>query len=140
MKVIAHRGNVVGPYPTRENAPDYILEALGLGFDVEVDAWYQDGWSLGHDAPTYPVKLDFLEASRLWVHCKNVEALRRGIVAKLHCFYHTTEHYVLTSRQYIWAFPGQPGGERTICVLPEQSKQDVASFYGVCTDHPARYR
>jgi len=129
----------MGPYPSRENAPDYILEAIRLGFDVEVDAWYQDGWSLGHDAPTHKVDAKLLNSPRLWVHCKNYPALEKALESKLHCFYHTNEDYVLTSRQYIWAFPGMPGGERTICVLPDQGR-DVSGFYGVCTDYAARFR
>ena len=40
MKLIAHRGNIDGPNPERENSPEYIEEALKAGYDVEVDVWY----------------------------------------------------------------------------------------------------
>jgi len=37
MKLISHRGNLFGPNPTNENNPDYILNAIELGYDVEID-------------------------------------------------------------------------------------------------------
>ena len=39
MFFISHRGNVNGKNQEYENNPEYILEAIGLGFDVEVDIW-----------------------------------------------------------------------------------------------------
>ena len=54
MIFISHRGNLDGLNPDRENSPDYIDEAIKLGFDVEVDVRTKDGqlW-LGHDEPQY---------------------------------------------------------------------------------------
>ena len=40
MKLIAHRGNVNGPNPDKENHTDYINEAIILGYDVEIDVWF----------------------------------------------------------------------------------------------------
>ena len=56
-RLIAHKGNVEGINTELENTPDYIKEALRLGFDVEVDVWGIDGelW-LGHDDPK--IKMD----------------------------------------------------------------------------------
>ena len=34
MKLIAHRGNISGPEPERENTMDYIEEAIQLGYDA----------------------------------------------------------------------------------------------------------
>jgi hypothetical protein len=39
MRIIAHRGNLDGPDPTRENSPIYVMAALAAGVDVEVDLW-----------------------------------------------------------------------------------------------------
>ena len=36
---IAHRGNTRGPKPEKENQPEYILQAIQEGFDVEIDVW-----------------------------------------------------------------------------------------------------
>jgi len=50
FKFISHRGNLAGPMPEFENRPDYIDNALDLGFDVEVDLWsYDNKFFLGHD-------------------------------------------------------------------------------------------
>ena len=38
-KWIAHRGNTRGPKPEKENDPEYILQAINEGFDVEIDVW-----------------------------------------------------------------------------------------------------
>jgi hypothetical protein len=138
MILIAHRGNVDGP-SNKENTPSYIFRALEMGFDVEVDVWYRCGWYLGHDDPTYRVDLAYLETPGLWLHCKNYHALQGSLYAGLHCFYHTDEDYVLTSRGFIWTFPGMPGGDRTICVLPEKNKQETSGFAGVCSDWVGRY-
>ena len=42
MKLIAHRGNINGPNPEKENHPDYINTAIKSGYDVEVDVWFID--------------------------------------------------------------------------------------------------
>ena len=56
MIFISHRGNLDGLNPDRENSPEYIDEAIKLGFDVEIDVRTKDGelW-LGHDEPQYKV-------------------------------------------------------------------------------------
>ena len=43
MILISHRGNTNGKLPSAENRPDYIDEAIGFGFDVEIDVWLIDG-------------------------------------------------------------------------------------------------
>lgn len=43
MKFIAHRGNVFGPNIELENSPNYIYEAISMGYDVEVDLWVDHG-------------------------------------------------------------------------------------------------
>jgi hypothetical protein len=139
MILIAHRGNLQGRLPERENTPAYIEAAIAAGFDVEVDVWHCGGWYLGHDAPTCATDLIFLRSPKLWVHCKNGSALQRALVEGLHCFYHTAEDFVLTSGGYIWAYPGKHAGPRSICVLPELSHQPVGDCAGVCSDYIAKY-
>jgi hypothetical protein len=63
MKLIAHRGNINGSNPEKENHPDYINEAIKLGHNVEIDVWFiNNKFYLGHDDPskkyiwTYPNK------------------------------------------------------------------------------------
>jgi len=86
MKYISHRGNLTGVDPSRENRPDYLIEAIAADFDVEVDVWYIDGKiMLGHDAPTYNVALNFIKNDRFWCHAKNAEALELMLANNVHC-------------------------------------------------------
>ena len=77
MKLISHRGNITGRIPNLENDPDYIKNAIHLGYDVEIDIWYKNGLWLGHDEPQYKTYKKFLllNTDKLWIHCKNFEAL-----------------------------------------------------------------
>ena len=42
MILISHRGNLTGPNPKKENHPDYILNALREGYEVEIDVWFEN--------------------------------------------------------------------------------------------------
>ena len=54
MKLIAHRGNLHGPNPDKENSTDYINEAIESGYNVEIDVWFiNNKWYLGHDNHIY---------------------------------------------------------------------------------------
>jgi len=144
MILISHRGNTNGPDLNNENKPEYILKALSLGYHCEIDVWYQnDTWYLGHDEPTYSVSFDFLLKDNLWLHCKNLDALSRlSHYSKCNAFWHQTDDYTLTTKGYIWVYPGKAGleGYKCICVMPEWNNQDTRDFIGVCTDYIENYR
>ena len=143
MKLIAHRGNLKGSQPEDENHPNYISKALELGFDAEVDVWYIDNFCfLGHDKPQYKVKELFILQSGLWVHAKNIEAL---LVFKdrTNCFFHDTDDVVLTSKNFIWTYPGKQLVENSIAVLPEKvdyKKEELEACHGICSDFVERYK
>ena len=42
MVLISHRGNINGPILEMENKPDYIDKAINLGYEVEIDVWYEN--------------------------------------------------------------------------------------------------
>ena len=141
MILIAHRGNVHGRRPRLENTPAYLHTAAAGGYDVEVDVWFKDGeFFLGHDGPQAPTTLKFLSHPRFWLHAKNIDALLRLRNANLHCFFHDNDAATLTSRGYIWTFPGQPLTELSICVLPERPDGLYGPCAGVCSDLVGRYR
>jgi hypothetical protein len=73
MILIAHRGLVDGPNKEIENSPEQILTAIDLGYDCEIDVWYDDGWYLGHDMPQYKTDAKFLLKNKesFWIHSKN---------------------------------------------------------------------
>jgi len=142
-KIISHRGNINGPVPEKENSPEYILDALKLGYEVEIDVWYfSNTFFLGHDEPDYQIEESFLENERLWCHAKNKEALQRMLLnKKIHCFWHQEDDYAVTSKGFIWAYPGKPAEGKAICVMPERSPGiDVDTFIGVCTDFCERFK
>jgi hypothetical protein len=138
MIYIAHRGLFDGPNKEKENHPQQILSALSKGYDVEVDVWYKDElWFLGHDGPTYGVDEQFLYTRGLWIHAKNIEALYELSFTNLNYFWHQEDDYTLTSKGFIWTYPGKTLTKTSICVMPEW-KYDVSKFnmncYGVCSD------
>ena len=140
MKLISHRGNLNGPIKEKENHPDYILKALNSGFEVEIDVWHRDGefW-LGHDTPQYKTNIEFLKDNRLWCHAKELSSLEVMLRASVHCFWHQDDDFTLTSKGFIWTFPGQPVCSRSVLVSLEKNnlKPDC---YGLCTDYVVEYR
>ena len=142
MQVIAHRGNLTGPNPERENKLDYIAEALAEGVDVEVDVWFHEGkLYLGHDKPDTPISVGFLLDNRFWCHAKNIEALDVMLDHNVHCFFHDVDEVTLTSKGFVWTFPGKKLTKRSVCVLPETT----TGFYGqkfsaICTDYTRFYK
>ena len=145
MILISHRGNLNGK-SDRENSPDYIEEALDQDFDVEVDVWYIDNqfW-LGHDKPQYKVSEGFLEHSNLWCHAKNIQALYvMSKSSNIHYFWHQEDDVTLTSRGYLWTYPGKQLTEKSICVLLEfeNKKSKVIlpkNLAGICSDFIVRF-
>tara|TARA_Y100000310_G_scaffold89153_1_gene86291 strand:- start:1662 stop:2153 length:492 start_codon:yes stop_codon:yes gene_type:complete len=124
MILIAHRGNTNG-ISNKENDPVYIHDALKQDFDVEIDVWYVDKqfW-LGHGRPQYEIDENFLENPRLWCHAKNIEALyKMNLNSLIHCFWHQKDDVTLTSRGYVWTYPGKELTLKSICVLPESISQ-----------------
>lgn len=143
MLKIAHRGNVDGPND-RENEPDYLLDALARGYEIEVDVWVIAGtlW-LGHDYAQYQVNYTFLSkiVDRTWFHCKNLEALYyfSSVLSSTKYFWHQEDDFTLTSNGYIWTYPGKEATTRSVIVDLDLanlgSYRDTA--YAVCTDYPA---
>lgn len=143
MILISHRGNIDGPNEVRENSPYYIMEAIAMGFDVEIDVWFKDNtWYLGHDYPTYKVEINWLleRESKLWVHCKNLESLLEIKKYCLHYFWHENDEFTLTSKNYIWAFPRKNPIKKSIVLLPEINQNDVSGCKGVCSDYINNYK
>ena len=142
MILISHRGNLNGPNEVRENSPYYIMEAIAEGYDVEVDLWWIDGKVyLGHDEPQYEVSDEWLgeRVNNLWVHCKNVESLNWIRSTSLHYFWHEQDTLTLTSKNYMWVYPGKQPISGSIAVMPEIHNDDISKCLGVCSDFIKRY-
>ena len=79
MKLISHRGNIKGSMPKYENSPNYISQALKLGYEVEVDVRFHKGYFyLGHDKPQYRISSKFLRNKKIWCHAKDINAFEGG--------------------------------------------------------------
>lgn len=141
MFYISHRGNLHGKNPELENRPDHIRQVLQT-YDCEIDVWLVDDcFYLGHDAPSYPIETSFLEMPGLWCHAKNRAALDRLLDMNIHCFWHQTDEVTLTSRNYVWTYPGLPLTSRSIALLFKEPEyySNIPEVKGICSDHIAKY-
>ena len=145
MILIAHRGNTNGRFESYENEPNYIDKAINEGFDVEVDVWVKDkDIFLGHDTAQYGVNFRWLKdrISKLWIHCKNIEAVEFFSKHEYdyHYFWHQEDTLTLTSHKYICVYPGKQPIKNSIAVMPETYNDDISNCIGVCSDYIKNYR
>ncbi len=157
MKIIAHRGNLSGKIPALENTPKYLRAAIEQGFDVEVDVWIVDKkWYLGHDEPTHYFHLNEafhsygivnnLPLDKIWWHAKNLEAL--DTLSKMplaNVFWHENDKRTLTSKKFIWTYPGEKTAGRSVLVLNEENIPDFDIWteqrpWGICTDFAKEHK
>ena len=98
---------------------------------------------MGHDEPQYMVTWWWLagKAEHLWIHCKNIQTLHEFSTKTAHYnyFWHQNDDYTLTSKNYIWSYPGKSYTSNTIIVMPETTDLDLKALLvyncnGICTD------
>jgi hypothetical protein len=142
--IISHRGNIAGKNEQLENSPIYIDTSLTYNFDVEIDVWMKEKeLYLGHDYPQYKIEYTWLLArkERLWIHCKNVDAIVFfNKNNNFNYFWHQNDDVTLTSKGYIWAYPGKQPIDNSIAVMPELYNDIISNCIGVCTDFPDFYK
>jgi len=144
MILISHRGNIDGKIPELENKPSYIENAIKLGFDVEIDIWMVEGvLLLGHDEPQYGIPQGWLNKryERLWIHCKNIEAIEWfNMIGGFNYFWHQEDTVALTSMNVIWVYPGKQPIKGSIAVMPEINNDNLDNCIGVCSDYINDYK
>ncbi len=145
MIKISHRGNLYGKNKSRENSPDYVIEAINAGYDVEIDFWViGNKMYLGHDEPTYEVDMYFINSyiKKLWLHCKNLEAL--DLVLSMpkyyNAFWHQEDNFTITTNHFIWTYPGMPVKSKSILVHTDMPSKEILGLdmAGICSDHIGR--
>lgn len=147
MKLIAHRGNISGPNSAEENNPSYIDTALKMSYDVEIDLRYEDQkFYLGHDQAQYEVSEVWLieRKNNLWIHCKDLNSLSALSETEIdfNYFWHQNDDFTLTSKNYIWTYPGKSFSSKSVIVMPEWNTPledliDILDYecFGVCSDY-----
>jgi hypothetical protein len=144
MILISHRGNIDTKNPHLENKPEYIDEALNLGYDVEIDVWVVESvLYLGHDKPQYGITQHWLNEryKHIWIHCKNIEAMEWfNVIDGFNYFWHEEDTITLTSRGVIWAYPGKQPIKNSIAVIPEMYNDNISACLGICSDNISKYK
>ena len=138
MIKIAHRGNLYGKNPSRENDPIYIMDAVDKGYHVEVDVRsYKNNLYFGHDEPTYRVNWNILTLPEVICHAKDHKALEMlRADPRIHCFWHQDDDYTITSEGWLWVYPKKDLIQDSVCVLPELGfSGDILDCKAVCSDH-----
>lgn len=138
---ISHRGNLAGPNPARENAPDYIQEAIDAGHQVEVDLRkVGDQFFLGHDYPQYPVSWTWIDNryEHLLLHLKDFEAAKSA-TANWVMFCHSGDAYTRVSNGLLWLHDLSlvPNDETivplmTVELIKAYRHRDI---YAICSDY-----
>lgn len=141
MILIAHRGNLHGPNPLHENEVSYVQEALHFGYDVEIDLWYvpdENQLYLGHDDPQHKCTTAFIQQNRVWIHCKNTDALvycKDNNITNPY-FWHQEDDVTLTSNGELWTYPGKKLTRHSIAVMPETERfKNIRICQGICSDY-----
>ena len=145
MILIAHRGLSSGPDANMENTIDAIRRSFDLGFDVELDIWFdKDRFWLGHDSPTYEFNLPTEYVAKYWFHAKNKDALHKLIQYSYRVFWHEGDDYTLTSWNDIWAYPGV-NSQNAISVITTAPNKDrdypfINNCRGICSKWIEHYQ
>ena len=95
---------------------------------------------LGHDFNQFEIDKKFLLNSKIWCHAKTNEALIALDQIKAHYFWHQEDDYTITSKGYIWTYPGKKILPKSICVLPERVNYKKIDCLGICSDFIGKYK
>ena len=141
MIYISHRGNISGPNEKFENKIEYVQNALDKGYEVEVDVRFEnDKFFLGHDVNQFEVNENFLLNKKIWCHAKTKDALLALEKIKAHYFWNQEDDYTITSKGFVWTYPGKSLLTSSICVLPEVANYKEINCLGICSDYIERYK
>ena len=141
MIYISHRGYISGVDEKLENNPDNISKLLKSNIHVEIDVRYHnDNFYLGHDEPKYKISSDFLKHKNLWCHAKDFKTLDQIRNVDCHYFWHQEDDYTITSKGYIWTYPGKKILPKSICVLQERVNYKKIDCLGICSDFIGKYK
>ena len=58
----------------------------------------------------------------------------------INCFWHQNDDITLTSKGYIWTYPGKQPIQSSIAVMPELYNDNLTNCIGICSDHVEDYK
>jgi len=146
MILIAHRGNINGPNPKRENTILYIEEAINRGYDVELDLRIlKDKIYIGHDKPIEEIKPNWLKKfkNKLWVHCKDTESLKYFADLKdYNYFWHKDDEFTITSKGFILSHTDNniKSLSGKFIKIQLENKKINGNFVGILSDYLLKYK
>lgn len=125
---ISHRGNIYGREEDKENCPKYIWNSLREGYNVAIDAWFQDGtWMTGTEAPSYVLDEALQHHEQVWFHPMN----------------EITHRELLDRKRRIYI----PCEDKSSAHLPEknltkhhQGKKDIGTYNSICSNYIGFYK
>jgi hypothetical protein len=131
MLLISNYGNINGTHPN-QNTPDYIENAIRMGYHCRIDILYSDQLYINN----YPITLDFILKyhKKLWICCMNIEALK--YLLEFECFHIWYKDEMLTNYGYIWGSPIST--KKAIYVMNSiESIQNIQITCGhaICSDY-----
>ena len=82
---------------------------------------------------------------KLWCHAKTPLTLAMLIDLQMHCFFHVEDDVTLTSKNFIWTFPGESLTNRSIAVFDSRNTYSMkrlkkVSVAGICSDYIDDFR
>jgi len=78
--------------------------------------------------------------SGIWCHAKTKSALEALNKISAHYFWHQEDDYTITSKGFIWTYPGKKLLDNSICVLPELANYKEINCTGICSDFIQNYK
>ena len=145
QKLISHRGNIDGAEKNIENTTFAIEKAINNGFDCEVDLWINEkSIYLGHDKPQYKIELSFLNEFRDKLFGYIVKTLKLLYICKikikiLNYFWHENDRFTITSKGYLWTYPGNKYSENSVIVNLGKNLILESNCFGICSDYVKHY-
>ena len=72
------------------------------------------------------------------VSCKEFTSFAIMLENDIHCFWHQEDDYTITSKGYIWTYPGKPVCNKSVIVcktLEDTIRYCEMDIAGVCSDY-----
>lgn len=129
MILISNYGNVNG-IETNQNTPEYVENAIRMGYHCRIDVSYTDQLYMNN----YPITLEFILKyhKKLWICCMNIEALK--YLLEFECFHVWYKDELLTNYGLIWNSPVQT--KKSIYFINSiDSMKNITYGHAICSDY-----